>query len=456
MNSSRVFQLVSNPSPGTAANLTITGAHRHEHRKRACKARSSSSSSSSTTPPTLASPATGSKLTGTDGALNANAAGSDPLPSDTIGGSTASRVLKIAQFNEHPTGTVFVTAATVTTTSTSIISQTGSESGSETGAVTATTTSTSTSTGYETVMASTTMQTMVMSFSSSFSSSSSSSAASQPSSGSAPNNKNEGSALGSKKGASFFTTDTYVDKQVGKAAKDLHASWIYNWAADPLSIVGGSPLPGIEAIPMFWDLKTVTDEYLNCASVHAASAILAYNEPTETDMGLGQAIVPVAEAVASWPKLRSTGKRVGSPAPAYTNTNDPQDWFVRFMKAMGAAGQEVDFVALHFYDNTLDVAKGVENLVAYVKGIHATYGKPIWVTEYAMIKFGGAGPEYPTLEVQAQFAEEASKALAAMEFVERFAWFATPLGKEAATGANWHLMDGQGAMTSVGKSYAGV
>ena len=85
------------------------------------------------------------------------------------------------------------------------------------------------------------------------------------------------------------------------------------------------------------------------------------------------------------------------------------------------------------------------------------YQKPVWVTEFAMIKFGDGGvAQFPDRGTQARFAEESSKALGALEFVERYAWFATPEGSGKDKSATWNLMDGQGAMTEVGRSYMGV
>ena len=56
------------------------------------------------------------------------------------------------------------------------------------------------------------------------------------------------------------------------------------------------------------------------------------------------------------------------------------------------------------------------------------FGKPIWLTEFALANFGGS-PETPTDQQQAAFLTAATAMLQRLPYVQRYAWFglqATP------------------------------
>ena len=99
--------------------------------------------------------------------------------------------------------------------------------------------------------------------------------------------------------------------------------------------------------------------------------LLGFNEPDLKS----QANMTVDEAIRLWPKLQSTGLRLGSPA----TINPTSTWLSEFMSKADKGGLRVDFVTMHCY-----AWPNVESFLGKVKALHEKYGKPIWVTEYAV------------------------------------------------------------------------
>jgi len=58
----------------------------------------------------------------------------------------------------------------------------------------------------------------------------------------------------------------------------------------------------------------------------------------------------------------------------------------------------------------------VGQLRGYLQSVHDRYHLPIWLTEYALIKFDGGGATYPMLQ--------------SLPYVESYAWFALPVSED--------------------------
>ena len=96
----------------------------------------------------------------------------------------------------------------------------------------------------------------------------------------------------------------------------------------------------------------------------------------------------------------------------------------QFMTGAAARGYRVDFITLHWYGSDFSAA-AVGQLRNYVQAVYNRYHKPIWLTEYALINFGG-GQKYPTQAQQAAFVTGSTAMLDALPYVQRYAWFALP------------------------------
>jgi hypothetical protein len=241
----------------------------------------------------------------------------------------------------------------------------------------------------------------------------------------------------SKKGVS-----TWDFSGVGAALTDVRATWYYNWAATPTSGAGTSA----EFVPMIWGSGSVKRSTLDKAAA-GGGTILGFNEPDFSS----QANLSVDDALTLWPQLVATGRRLGSPAVA-TGGADANGWLDRFMAGARQRSLRVDFITLHWYGSDFSPA-AVGQLESYVKAVHARYGLPIWLTEFALIKFTSSGSVYPTSAQQVAFVQGATAMLNSLSYVERYAWFALPTSNGSdATG----LYRNATTPTPVGAAYRAV
>ncbi|MDO0926708.1 sigma-70 family RNA polymerase sigma factor [Streptomyces sp. TG1A-8] len=189
--------------------------------------------------------------------------------------------------------------------------------------------------------------------------------------------------------------------------------WYYTWsAAHP----GVSTPAGADFVPMIWGADSVTPQNLSAAEA-AGPYLLGFNEP---DMS-AQSNMTVNRALELWPRLESAGRTLGSPAVAY-GADRPGGWLDRFMTGAGQRGYRVDFIALHWYGGDFRTQAAVDQLRTYLTAVHERYHKPIWLTEFALIDFS-RGTRYPTDEEQAAFLSSATRMLAGLSFLQRYAWF---------------------------------
>jgi hypothetical protein len=99
--------------------------------------------------------------------------------------------------------------------------------------------------------------------------------------------------------------------------------------------------------------------------------LLTFNEPDDPT----QSNMTVARALQLWPQLEETGLQLSSPAV----TTQGQAWLAAFMAGARADAYRVNFIAAHWYGD----CSNPENLVTYLNGMEATYGLPIWLTEFS-------------------------------------------------------------------------
>lgn len=218
--------------------------------------------------------------------------------------------------------------------------------------------------------------------------------------------------------------------ELADAAPALTASgagWYYTWGTDP----GPGLTSGAEFVPMVWGRDQVTDESLARAG-RQGPYLLGFNEP---DLD-GQAEMSVEEALELWPRLESTGQALGSPAVAWGGDQEG-GWLDRFMRGASERGHRVDFVTLHWYGGDFDAGRATAQLRDYLEAVHDRYGKPIWLTEFALIDFSH-GVRHASDVEQAAFLTEAADMLADLDYVQRYAWFGLP-ATEGVRGTGLYL-----------------
>jgi hypothetical protein len=100
----------------------------------------------------------------------------------------------------------------------------------------------------------------------------------------------------------------WVFNGVHRALIKSGASWYYTWGPDHRGITTPH---GVSFVPMIWGAGSVTTATLRQVK-HEGRYLLGFNEPDNS----GQANMTVTHALNLWPRLMSTGMRLGSPAVA--------------------------------------------------------------------------------------------------------------------------------------------
>jgi hypothetical protein len=200
--------------------------------------------------------------------------------------------------------------------------------------------------------------------------------------------------------------------------------WWYNWGDTSTSF------PNIEFVPMKWDEQP--SSFLNINSKQNSTHLLSYNEPNGKD----QADMTPDQAITEWPKLLTSGLRLGSPAP----TDGGANWLYDFMDKADAKKLRVDYVAVHFYR----CGNSADQLYNWLKGIHERTGRPIWITEWNNGANWTTCPD-PTLEQNARVIGSWLDMFERTPWIERYSVY------------NWvedaRAMTLGGAITPAGKVY---
>lgn len=156
----------------------------------------------------------------------------------------------------------------------------------------------------------------------------------------------------------------------------------------------------------------------------------------------------VEKALDLWPGLEATGRRLGSPAVAVKPVDG--DWLPAFMAEAQKRNYRVDFMTLHWY-GTPNPAQ----FLRWVDEVHEKYGKPIWITEFAVadwsVKKTGGTTRFSVADV-ARFMKAVIPELEKRDFVEHYFWFSGHVdSKVMGTSA---LFNPDGSLTEVGRIYS--
>jgi len=218
----------------------------------------------------------------------------------------------------------------------------------------------------------------------------------------------------------------------------MNAHWYYNWTLQPLRDSGGVPF-----VPMVNGSRDRLQGDLRFVADHGTvPLLLGFNEPDLT----GTAQMTVDEAAVLWPRLMRGALELGSPA---ASSRHP-DWLDHFMDRASRNGLKIDFIAFHYY--------GPPDARAFLKRVddlHARYGRPIWITEFAVLNpQWRTTPDLYSPRDALNFMRTALQGLEGRTYVERFAWWG--FGKanaEAVHASSFFRSDG--GLTDLGRYYAG-
>ena len=259
----------------------------------------------------------------------------------------------------------------------------------------------------------------------------------------------------------------------------LNCDWYYTWGSKPPSI----PPPGLLFTPMYWSIANAPSGALASFARNNSPPgwdpvnLLTYNEPDGTTPG-AQANMRVDDAVAKWPDIVATGRRLGSPVmygslvhPGSSTTNtpvpstgplpvmmnisndpnapnlvtlDPSIWLDNFLiqiNLLPSRPRNPDFICVHWYG-----PPNADSFLNYLTEVNAKYRLPIWVTEYSCADWestccGGNPPGTVHKAVSgiswdafngtpvdaaknstANFMQQTVQGMEAMPFVEKYSW----------------------------------
>ncbi len=230
------------------------------------------------------------------------------------------------------------------------------------------------------------------------------------------------------------------DALAAQQLKSLNLKWHYSWGSRANFFA--PPF-----VPMIRNAAVLDQDAIGIVTRQLAQTntkhLLGFNEPDVT----AQANMSVDKAISLWPKLQATGLRLGSPATVAPSS----PWLADFMAKAKNKGLRVDFITMHIYawPNATDFLNKLNML-------HDKYGKPIWVTEYAVADWGAtaANPcKYSRAETE-DFMRATVAGMRAMPFIERFAWKTRPAG-DIKMGCST-IFKSDGTLTSTGRLWAAL
>ena len=258
----------------------------------------------------------------------------------------------------------------------------------------------------------------------------------------------------SKKGISswYYASGGHSDWRDVNMFNKVGATWFYNWGALD-DVASEAKEAGLDYVPMTWGKWSVNDSEM--ARLKAGKeaglydSLLAFNEPDLSD----QSNMTVDEAIELWPKLESTGLRLGSPAGAAVE----DAWVEQFMAKAKEKGYRVDFLTLHVYQDFTHPSS-VASLKSALERLHNKYNLPIWITEIGNVDVSTQWWGYNLYqemshEVARKYIKEVGAMLESLDYVERYAWFVDYSDNITGT-AYTRLFDiTDGSLTPEGEEY---
>ncbi|KAI0719820.1 hypothetical protein C8T65DRAFT_34877 [Cerioporus squamosus] len=213
-------------------------------------------------------------------------------------------------------------------------------------------------------------------------------------------------------------------------------SWYYTYGISSVSTRA-------EFVPMLWGAQQASQWDSDIEAIIQALDVknaLGFNEPNEP----GQSNLSPATAAALWKQhmepLKAHGILLGSPAPS-SSSNGPS-WLQQFLQA--CSGCNVDFIAMHHYGTS------AQDFISNIENYHNTFGKPIWVTEWACEDFN-SGSNACSSSAAASFMQSTQAFLDSTSYVQRYAWFGAMAGSDPND-----LMDSSGNINALGRQYIGA
>ena len=234
------------------------------------------------------------------------------------------------------------------------------------------------------------------------------------------------------------------------AALSRGVAWWYNWSPSYSDAVADVYRQlEMDWVPMTWNGNNPDQIRTFLAQHPEVRYLLTYNEPNFQD----QANMTPAYAASIWPEFEAIAEEYDvelvGPAMNFCGgcvvvdgapiANDYVVWldaFIESYRTQFGRQPRMDYTALHWYDFGLQ--DQVERMVE-------RYGKPVWVTEFALWR----GEDWNTPEFERDWLLEVVAFLEAHPMVYRYAWFT---GRRPDF-PRINLLAEDGVLTPLGEAY---
>ena len=247
------------------------------------------------------------------------------------------------------------------------------------------------------------------------------------------------------------STESWIESSWPLFNAATTTSWVYSWgrqSSETFPFIG----PDQTFHPMQWSGNMVHG--LSFAPIESLRRelnaspkpvhVMGFNEPDKTEQGN----ISVDTAIALWPRLEAIGRPLVAPAPA----NMFGGWYADFKAKADARGLRYDYTPVHWYS-----APNLTNTINHLQNVHNTYGRPVWLTEFAPISWSGSGnwTKRDNYNFLAEFMWHAES----LPWLKKYSLFQFEVGRQSGTdGPNaprGNSRNADGSLTAFGELYAG-
>lgn len=267
----------------------------------------------------------------------------------------------------------------------------------------------------------------------------------------------------------FYVTKKGIcvnDVDMGEAVDpaSMNIGWYYNWGWKSFKDTNykNTKFYDLEFVPMVWgdDAYTIYEKFEH-AKTQEYKYMLGYNEPDlqwESNLDVNT----LCNRWYDFTNYKGSNMRLGSPAVSTFPTWSSNWWEPYWKRVKANKKLGFDFIAVHSYQGNYDGKKSALQYLQAIDECYETYGKPIWVTEFAL-----AGSKWFSINNTSdckkaqEFMKIVIKGLNERSYVERYSWFcfsaeptATDSQAHERAGASAIFKYSTGELTTLGKIYA--
>lgn len=201
----------------------------------------------------------------------------------------------------------------------------------------------------------------------------------------------------------------------------VNAGWYHRWGPSKSSGASGFDC---SFVPMFWGGYQVTQSNIDMIIGYGdIEWVLGFNEPERST----QANMTVSAAIAAWQTLEDgfAGTGIKLISPSVSDDSTGQSWLSSFMSQANSLGLQVDAVSFHWYgiSNPNDPVGAANSFLGRVDSYHNSYGRPVWITEFALHDWSGNYTDEEMRAANATFLRTAIPGLESRSYVAGYAFY---------------------------------